>query len=203
MNRNRQPNHKAAGLACAAVAYNSNGSRIQPALAAISGYAANPQVGFSPRLFSFHISGMAAFATKAQTRFAFVLMLNPRLYCEILRALRAIVHIALDCIHAFSLFASKSISGAQARSPSVSDLVGAWHFTVSHVPFPPANLAAKPCGCRPVWLHLKSVAAYLARFINHGPILTRNYRHSRIEQAHAQGQLFEPVQPKQEQVSLV
>ena len=203
MNRNGFSNYDAAGLTRSFVAINCDSSRFQPAFAAIGGYAANPKFRLSSRLFALHIGGVATLAAKAKAGLALVLPLNPRFYFKAFQALGAIVHLALNRVNGLGLLAGKGVRGAQASTPIVTKLVVVRHQSVCHVPFAATCLTAKPRGCSPVLLHLKSACTYLANFRNHADILARNDRHCRIEQAVAQGQLFAPEQQKQEQRSLL
>jgi hypothetical protein len=203
MNWNRVPNNQAAGLAHATIALYSNGPSSNPSFSSIGGDSTYPQVRFITRLFALHIGGVATLAAKAKAGLALVLPLNPRFYFKAFQALGAIVHLALNRVNGLGLLAGKGVRGAQASTPIVAKLVVVRHQSVCHVPFAATCLTAKPRGCSPVLLHLKSACTYLANFRNHADILARNDRHCRIEQAVAQGQLFEPERTKQVQEALI
>jgi len=172
MDRDRFTNDFSAFLACSAVSFHCDSSRFKPAPPPVSSWPAHPLRGPLAGKMLSHICGVAWLRAEATPGIGWILPFNPRLQLKLRSALRTLVERALNKIDRFCFLARECVGRPQPLSPLISDLVIIRHFSVSHVPFAAADLAAKPSRFRAVWLHLKRAAAYFTCLLNHAQIIT-------------------------------
>ena len=174
MNRNRIANNLFAQLARPVVALNRGLPCGKPALSAVGGYSADPQMGVLAGGMRRHVFRVALLRTKTQAGFCRVLTRNPRLYPKRRGAVGALVKLAFYEVHQPRLFARECVGGPFPLAPVVADLVVVRHGSGRHVPFAATSLAAETGAVFSVRLHVKRGAANLASLSNHDAIIPRN-----------------------------
>ncbi len=173
MDRDGRADDKSALLASAAVSFYRSPARFRPALASISGYAANVICRVFPGLLGGLPCGMTRPAAKSPTALGFVLALQPRLNLKRTAALGADMDSPLDGVHRLRLFGRECVSGPKTAPPLVPNLMIARHFADGHMPFAAALVRAKPRNFSAIRFDRKLASTNLAIKLCHARILAR------------------------------